>query len=195
MRLLLLIFLFTQITLLSAQKFTEEQISTKVEKVANSDFNRLTSTLKAQVNFDKLIAAIEDFNNYKNWYVDCLDSKILSINTVDSTGYTYFVNDLPWPYDNRDLVNNFKVHRTSNHYHMTFKAVEGHLPNKEDLVRINDSEGSWDLTLDQNGLVTLVYMMYVNPGNTLPTGIANNTMKSAQRESLSKLINLVLDKN
>jgi len=174
-----------------AQTISPEQISIQAEAVTGSKFKRFVSQATLRIDFEKLIAAIEDFNHYKDWYVDCLESTILQINP-DSTGYTYFVNDLPWPYDNRDLVNEFKLTRTSDSYFMSFKSRADHIPKKEDLYRITQSEGSWKLSKLKSGEVTIQYTLYVNPGDNIPGSFANSTMENSTKESLFRLLQRVL---
>lgn len=183
-----LVLLFTCV--LANAKITPKQIQVRTEKVANSKFEKVITQITVQVPLEKLVKGVEDFNNYTKWYVDCLESKILSTDS-ETTGYAYFVNHLPWPYDNRDVINRFEIERGTDKYKMRFRAKPKHIPAKEDLFRIQQSEGGWDIQKLANGKLKIVYFLYVNPGNSLPGGLANSTMKNALVNSLANLLNLV----
>jgi hypothetical protein len=159
------------------------EVKTKYIEISNSKFYKFKHVITVNISMEKLIEGIIDFPKYKDWYVDCKESKLIKL-INENSGYIYSLNHTPWPYDNRDVVYKFENIKTEKTFVSKFTVANNIYPVDEDNFRIIDSSGSWELKKISPTKTTIEYIIYVNPGSTLPGGIANNTMGKTQAESL-----------
>ena len=78
----------------------------------NSDFKNIKVECTLPGNFDKLIAIINNVNNYKSWVYNNKTASLLKrINAYEF--YYYTEAYLPWPLDNRDAVMHTRITKDS----------------------------------------------------------------------------------
>jgi hypothetical protein len=117
---------------------------------------------------------VMDINTATEW-VSHLKSSYLVKRLSQNELYYYAEVNLPWPAANRDFV----AHLTRSENMQTRviiidgPAVEGLVPEKKGIVRINNSLGKWIITPLDNNQVRVEYALHVDPAGSLPSWLVN----------------------
>jgi hypothetical protein len=158
----------------------------------NSDFKSIKVECTLDGNFDKLVAVINNVNNYKNWvYNNKAASLLKRINAYEF--YYYTEAYLPWPLDNRDAVMHTRITKDSlNHFlKINSVAVANYLPRKSGKVRISRSDINWYVTRSSSTSIHISYTFETDPGGSVPSWLVNNFADKGPFESFKKLAELL----
>lgn len=132
---------------------------------------------------NRVYHAVIDSDGFKEWYADCTDSK--NVNKENDQSFTrYMVFDIPWPFDDRDVVSKVVVNKKENSIRIDLSNAPEDYPEQEDLVRIPYSKGYWLLTHDKNK-TNIEYTYLADPGG-LPPWIVNLFIVDGPYKSLTK---------
>jgi len=135
--------------------------------------------IKAEAEFNatasQLVALIMDVNTSPDW-VYHVKSCILIKRVSPSELYYYSEVNLPWPVANRDFVAHLAVSQNPDTKVVTIDgpAVTGIVPEKEGIVRVNDSKGKWVITPLGPDQIKVEYSIHVDPGGALPSWLVNS---------------------
>ena len=117
---------------------------------------------------------MEDINNTDWW-----DKKLTTIDVLlhekgKRTQY-YMIYDLPWPVTDRDLCVEVKITTdpVTNVRKINAIALNGLIPERNDMVRIKDYQQMWTITPAGNELTHIVLEGFVDPAGTVPKWISN----------------------
>ena len=140
------------------------------------------------VSVAQLAAVLSDVKAYPEWMADISTTEVLEeIN--ENECYYYFEVDAPWPVSNRDNVVHFIL--TENYQTKGFKIdVTGHadyIAEKQDIVRIPLSIGSWQITPIREGETEVVFEYAADPGGKLPAWAINIFIVDGPFKTLSNL--------
>jgi hypothetical protein len=107
--------------------------------------------------------------------------------------YYYSELRLPWPVSNRDYVIHVKASQqpTTKMVTVDANAVPGEVPEKEGIVRVQNSIVKWLLYPTQNGRTKLIYQIFTDPGGNLPITLVNYFAKQAAFDIVKKMRELV----
>jgi hypothetical protein len=142
-----------------------------------------------QVIFSKLI----DVSSYTKWMADCVSATV--IKAINENEYiARFVNDSPWPVQDRDVVfHRYHEVTPSGGLLLKFKVESHHVAENESYVRITTGHGYFLVEdTDQENVSLVTYEMYVEPGGDLPAWMVNAVVTDSPIETLSKLSWLVV---
>lgn len=137
------------------------------------EFKAIT-TMRASLN--AVNAVIKDVPNAKNW-INKIDESILLKQMPDGTLYKYFVIAVPFPLKNRDIIYHEHSVQDKSDKSLTFSSISipDYQPEKDGLVRMVDSQGSWKFTPKGNGELDVVYQLYADPAG-VPAWVVNMMM-------------------
>ena len=140
---------------------------------------KVESTLNGSMK--DVVRILADFENYKRWYWETKDSKLLQ--TVSPTEhYIYMVHNSPYGLPDRDAAIRIKVMpQTDEKSQLAFliEAVPEFIPIKKDLVRIPAEDMLITLKpLDANN-IQLIAEGYVDPGGNFPNWANNLIQRTA----------------
>ncbi|WP_020530860.1 hypothetical protein [Flexithrix dorotheae] len=148
------------------------QIYTKnIEEVG---FKQIKATVKLESSVESCVALIKDANAGKDWINRVVEFKDLKIEN-DSLWYTYAEIDIPWPFNNKDLVskNKLVVDQKSGAVTIFLESMPDFIPEADGKKRIKKSEGSWKFIPQEDGTTEVIYQIFAEPNDFLPQWLVN----------------------
>lgn len=154
---------------------SKNQISVYTRKVDYSNYKEFRAEMTVTSKPETIVTFLQNIDGYKEWLPDCLESRKLD-QTSTTEQINYLVTDVPWPYDDRDLVYQFTV------VAMDFKSgqlkilIENrpeYIPVSKKIIRIPKSVGFWKLTPIAENKTKVEYQMHVEPSGYVPAWLAN----------------------
>ena len=137
-------------------------------------------------------AVMKDVPNAKNW-INKIDESILLKQMPDGTLYKYFVIAVPFPLKNRDVIYHEHSVQEKSDKSLIFSStsIPDYQPEKDGLVRMIDTQGSWKFTPKGNGELDVVYQLYADPAG-IPVWVVNMMMVDGPIATIGNLRNQVL---
>ena len=171
----------------------EDGIKVYVRKMKTIKTREFKAVLTVNSTLDGIVALIKDESAGKEWIQRLNYFK--SIKTVnDKIWYTYSEIDIPWPFDDRDLITRNTITQDSITKIVTVTLVSEprFIAEKEDLVRMQKSEGAWILKPLGNGKVEVTYTIYSEPVKVIiPPSFILPFIVNGIHESVDKLRTIV----
>jgi hypothetical protein len=126
------------------------------------------------------------------WMKGVTDSYVIS-KTSDSDWYAYTFYNIPWPFDNRDLVSRYTVtsDESSGSTVIWMQSVDGILAEKDDVQRIVNFYGSWEITRLGANKAKVVFTARTDTPPAYPRWIQDPVVKKAFIGNLEKLRELL----
>lgn len=154
---------------------------------------RTELTVKAPLN--AIVAVITDADNYSDWIYACSASRILQ-KISETEQYQYQVNDLPYPFSDRDVAIHFKIWQdaATRKVFTSSVAEPTFIPVVDGLVRLPVFIGGYELTPNADGTVHIAYQLRLDPGGSIPDWMANLFIVKGPYESTMKLREMVESK-
>jgi hypothetical protein len=152
--------------------------------------------LKVECVFDgrisQLAAVLLDVNKQYKWAYKTAVSTLLKEENATEV-YFYTVTEVPWPFENRDMVihMSFKQNVTNKTLTVLAKNVDGFLPVKEKIVRLKYSSAVWTVTPISNKQYKIEYRVQIDPGDGLPIWLLNLFSSDGPYESFKNLKEMV----
>lgn len=190
LRILLACFLIT--TSLSAWDKSVEKngITVFTRNVENSSLKEFRAVTDIRVKPVQIVSALIDADSMKEWWPDCLESKVLNKNGYKNWT-VYFLTKVPFPLNNRDTINRFELTEESNGtVQIRIKAMPNLIPEKDGIVRIPELTGSWTIVPKGEGS-EVTYQLHANPGGSIPAFVANSTVTDSPYKALAQLKEVV----
>ena len=152
----------------------KEGIKIYTREVTNTNVKEVKTVLIINASISKITDAIIDVENYSNWMKNILNPKILD-KVNENEYYLYYEMEAPWPTDNRDIINHTVISHNpvNNTTTISATAIPDYIKEKEDVVRITLSEGSWELKQLSENKVEITHSLLASPGGSVPEWIIN----------------------
>jgi len=135
---------------------------------------------------------MRNISDYSDWMSDVKSAKILkNINADERIEYMRVA--APWPFDDRDIVNHFKIERNTsgaNSFKVVISNKHDYISEKEGVVRIKKSSGFWEFTPLASGKTKVTYQFLGDPGGEVPDWAANMFIVDGPFATLSNLKDL-----
>lgn len=132
------------------------------------------------------VRMITDFESYKKWSWQVLDSKLLK--KVSPTEYYFYVtHDAPYGVPDRDIILRMIIEpQTPSRPYLTvkFNAVPDYMPEKPPFVRMLAEDMSAKITPMPNGKLHVINEGYVDPGGAMPSWSINFVQRNAPYATL-----------
>lgn len=111
----------------------------------------------------------------------------------DTRFQVYSVMNAPWPFANRDMLNQCEIAQDPQSLAVTIHsvAIEGDAPVKDGYVRIVNSRQEWRLTPYSEGSVRVEMRAFTDPGGSVPPSILNRLSVETPFKTLGSLRELV----
>lgn len=196
---LLLILLFITPFLNSDWNLKKEKDGIKIyirsiEGSSFDEFKGITTIEKSSLT--EVLKVILDVENYENLFPDCMNPKILK---QDGNYYDihYIQTKGPFPVKDRDSVFEQKTQIGSNgkNAKVTLRPLPDFIPEVEDMIRIREGSGFWELEEDYSNNVKVIYQFHGEPGGEIPAWLANSFVVSHPFETLKNLRNRLKTNN
>lgn len=133
---------------------------------------KATATINSKTDF--LVAMVLDAETYIDWIDNIKKAEIVEIISPDEF-YVYTEADVPWPFENRDIVTLNKIvrNKATGAAKIEIAGVTGIVPEKEEIVRMPESAGFWEFTPQKDGEIAVVYQYLADPGGGIPEWLVN----------------------
>jgi hypothetical protein len=158
-------------------KKNENGIAVYTRAADNSDLKEIRVVNKVKSSLSGVIGLLLDTPNYPNWIYDCSIAKILK--QVSKTEvYQYQVTHVPSPFDDRDIITDFKIMQDSKTKIVTTTstALPNYIASKEGKVRIQHFHSSYKFTKVSRDSVLVEFELFADPGGDVPAWLVNSTI-------------------
>lgn len=170
--------LFNQLAV-SAQtvwKLSTEKDGMKIYtgQVPDSKIKAVKVECDMEAKASQLVALVLDVNKSAEWmYHTRVSTMIKQVSPAEL--YYYSEVNLPWPTHNRDFVAHLTASQNPDTKVVVIDgpAVKSMVPEKKNVVRVNNSTGKWMITPCGSDHIKVVYTLHVEPGGSLPAWIVN----------------------
>jgi uncharacterized membrane protein len=140
----------------------------------NSNIKSFRAITTIEASISQLAAVLNDVEAYPRWMSDVKKVKILE-EVNNNERYYYLQVDAPWPVSNRDNIVHFSLKEdpSTQGFVVSAKGKADYIPLKEDVVRIQNSMGTWNITQIDYKTSKIVFEYTADPGGELPSWVVN----------------------
>jgi len=170
-------------------KKEKDGIQIYTRSIEGSSFNEFKGiTVIQNSSLTDVLDVILDVKNYESLFPDCKNPKVLK---QDGKWYDvhYVLTKGPFPVKDRDSV--FEqitvIDKNEKHALVTLNPLPDYIPEKEDVVRVKNGSGFWDLEEDANNNVNVIYQFHGEPGGDVPAWLANSFVVTHPFKTLENL--------
>ncbi|KAA6232635.1 hypothetical protein EKD00_01535 [Chlorobium phaeovibrioides] len=162
-------------------------------RVEGSDVLGFKGEVTIPTTFRKLIALFHDTGSYLRWVHHLLEMEVLE----KHDGLEYVIRqliDAPWPVAKREMIIRTALAPFGdNGVAVTMQGAADALPENSSAVRVRDITGMWAFTPDGPDTVQLTFVMHIDPGADVPSGLSNQAMFEVPFYTLKNLRQLAAD--
>lgn len=195
--------LFWILLLLSTVIYAQNSWKLSTEKDGIKVYTKsiLTSKIKAlkiecilSTSASQLVAVLLDVEKGKDWVYSTKSCQLLK-KVSPSELYYYSEVSLPWPAQNRDFIAHIIVSQNPVSKVVTVDApcVSGFVPEKANIIRIQQSTGKWIITPLSKKQVKIEYTLAVDPAGSIPAWLVNLVASQGPLETF-KMLRIQLQK-
>ena len=169
-------------------KSDKEGIKVYTKDLDNSPFKAVKTVCTIDASLTKLTAVLLDINSSIDWVYATKSCRVLKQPSPSELFY-YSEVTVPWPVNNRDFIIRLKVWQDAKTKVVT---VDGEnkpalLPEKKNVVRIQQCYSKWIIVPQPNGQVKIEYVLQVDPGGMVPAWLINLFATKGPLESFKNL--------
>jgi hypothetical protein len=147
-------------------------VYTRAEK--NSSFKSFKAVATIDASTDEIINILKNVDSYTKWYGYTKTSKL--IKQENGVQYNYVETIFPWPFANRDMVYRMSINSLpSGVVEISLNGLPDYIPEKKGITRMKKAEG-YLLLKPLNGKTEITYEFHSEPGDNIPTWLANNSI-------------------
>ena len=149
-----------------------------------SKYKEILAKTTFDVPINQVYNTLVDSEGFGEWYSDCIESK--DIKRENTQSFTRYISlDIPWPFDNRDMVSDVNSTREGEVITIDLTNAPDDYPIQEDMVRIPEAKGYYKLT--PNGNKTDIEYSYLADPGGLPAWVVNLFVVDGPYTSLTAL--------
>lgn len=159
----------------------------------NSEYVNLKAVTHAKGSIASFASLMHDVENYNRWMHAVKETFIVA--QQDEFQFTYYMlTDFPWPANDRDAVINmrFEWNPETKTFVTISKDVEGLVPVKEDIVRVEEVKASYTFIQKSQDQIKIVYKGKIKPGIKLPDWLMEKVYHIAPFNTLKNIKEVVL---
>lgn len=134
---------------------------------------------------EELLKILKNADDFTSWYGFTKTSKLLK--QERGVQYNYVETIFPWPYSNRDMVYRMSIDTSiPRAIKITLKGIPDYIQDKKGIVRMEKAEG-YILLKPMEDKTEVIYVFHSEPGDNVPSWLANNSMAELPFKTLSGL--------
>lgn len=164
----------------------EDNIEVLHRLYGTTSYREVRGVMQLTTSPQSLLALIKDDTAGVDWINRIGVFK--TIKTIsDQEWYTYAELNIPFPFQNRDLISRNVVKQKGNTIVVEITSVPQYLAENKGKVRIKKSEGFWQFTDLGNGKTEVVYQFYTEPNIALPRWFTEPLVVSGIHKTLRNM--------
>lgn len=165
-------------------------VYTRAEK--GSGFKSFKAVTTVEASTDEIISMLKDADSYTKWYGYTKTSKLLK--QENDVQYNYVETIFPWPFVNRDMVYRMSINSLhSGVIEISLNGLPNYIPEKKGITRMQKAEG-YLLLKPLGGKTEITYEFHSEPGDNIPTWLANNSIAELPFKTLLGLREVLKEK-
>jgi hypothetical protein len=147
---------------------------------------RCVTDIKAPA--EKIFDLLNDINRTDWWDENLTIAKVLHYEKNKSARY-YMVYKLPWPVTDRDLCVDVtaSTDMESGERKITVISVSGIIPERSDMIRIEDYRETWTVKPVDEGTSEVSLEGFIDPAGKIPDWLANKILVESPVKTVGKL--------
>ena len=162
-------------------------------RVSGSDILSFKGEVELQVSLKRLLSLFHDIANYQRWV-----HQLALVEVLDKTDGTEYVIrqviNTPWPLQQREVIMRSRLMAAGdNAIALSMKEENDYLPVNPRYHRVNHATGMWIFTPNGHGVVHVVFVMHLDPGQDVPAPVSNAGLFEVPFYSLNNLRTLLQD--
>jgi len=169
-------------------KVDREGIKVYTKTMDNSPLKAVKTVCVLNTTLTTLTAVLLDVKGSMDWVYATKSITLLKQISPSELVYHSEIN-IPWPASNRDFVVAISVVQDEKTKAVTVLGINKPtwIPEKKDVVRIQQSYSKWVITPLQPGSVKIEYELQVDPGGKVPVWLVNMFATRGPFETFKKL--------
>ena len=149
---------------------------------------RMTFTVSSDT--ETLIDMFKDSEKLSAWTAGAEKCKVLNDET-DSTWMTYTLYNIPWPFEQKDLITRYNLIETESATIINLSSVPQLLPSYEGVSRLEKFEGYWKFTELSNGNTEVEFVTISFTKPIVPRFIQDPIIQRVLINSVNELKSIV----
>ncbi len=169
-------------------KVDKDGIKVYTKTMDNSPLKAVKTVCTLHTSLSTLAAVLLDVKGGMDWVY--ATKSITMLKQISATELIYHSEiNVPWPANNRDFIVGITVVQDEKTRAVTVLGLNkpAYLPEKKDVVRIQQSYSRWQITPVQPGTVKIEYELRVDPGGKVPVWLVNMFATRGPFETFKKL--------
>lgn len=139
---------------------------------------------------DEILTMFNNANNLSKWSAGIKECNIIEKNPNSWT--TYNLYDIPWPFEQKDLVIEYSLKKSNNNTILNIRSKPKKVAEQPGITRIEDYEGKWIFTPATNGLTKVSFYSISFSKRVLPRFIQDPVIQNIFIESIQTLKSLLI---
>ncbi len=162
-------------------------------KVSGSEILGFKGEIELQVSLKKLLSLFYDMANFNRWVHQLAEMEVLEKNEHTEYVVRQVINT-PWPLKQREVIMRSRlVSAGDNAIALTMKQEPEYIPDNPKYHRVQHATGMWVFTPNGHGVVSVIFIMHLDPGKDVPAPMSNAGLFEVPFYSLNNLSSLLGD--
>lgn len=159
----------------------------------NSNFKEVLVKTSYNSTLSTLVSVGMDISSYDKWVYSTKVAKLLEV-VSDREVIYYSESEIPWPFENRDIVLRSTVEQDpeTKVVNIYSRQVLDYMDKKDGIVRVPELIAQWILTPQEDGSIEALYYIKTDPGGNVPAWLMNLFVDRGPVESFGGLRKLSL---
>jgi len=172
----------------------KEGVQVFTKKVEGSPFKAYRAVMTMNTTVAALDTLMRDQQAMTTWFDRCLKCEQLK-QVSDNEFYIYFVNDGPWPVQDRDNISHATFdYKPDGALWIRLIGVADYLPKKKNLVRLPEITAHWEFQPLSDGKVKIVQQAHIDLGGSVPGWVANLAVVDSPYNTMINLRNTLKER-
>jgi len=170
-------------------KKEENGIKVYTRYAENSRLKEVRAVTEVESSLSGIVALLLDVKNYPNWIYACGEASTLKA-VSNHEEYHYQVTNLPWPFDDRDMIWHFNIEQegSAKIVNITNTSEPDYIPAKKGIERVIRVQSTYKLTPLNGGKVEVEFEIFVDPGGSIPAWLINANIVRAPYKTTEAMI-------
>lgn len=167
----------------------EEGIVIHTRNIEGSGFKEYKAEASMEGSLDDFISIIRDVDDYPEVFSNVESARILE--STDSSLTYYMTSDAPWPVRDRDAITRLTIDKGVSNLVINVSSKPEYLDELDGYVRIEETRGSWNVKVVEDGTLNIQLQMHAEPGGSIPSWLSNRVIVDGPFEDFQNIRKLL----